>query len=154
VNYFRAMTNEPFGSLYFQLDSNGTESLTKLGRWSKVLGSINIVIGVSNLMFSLPYFLPDNDMNLFAIPTIGVAALLIYLGLQLTGSASHLRFALLNESDREFAAALNSIRKFLFISSLVYLGSLTIILTLVIIGSVLGIGFEELLKNETGPISI
>ncbi|SVA69563.1 uncharacterized protein METZ01_LOCUS122417, partial [marine metagenome] len=75
------MTNEPFGSLYFQLDSDGTKSLTKLGRWAKVLGSINIVIGVSNLMFSLPYFLPDNDMNLFAIPTIGVAALLIYLGL-------------------------------------------------------------------------
>ncbi|MCS5651097.1 MAG: hypothetical protein NZ825_00540, partial [Candidatus Marinimicrobia bacterium] len=61
------MKNEPFGSLYFQLDSDGTESLTKLGRWAKVLGSINVVIGVSNLMFSLPYFLPDNDMNLFAI---------------------------------------------------------------------------------------
>lgn len=93
-------------------------------------------------------------MSFLAIPTIGAAAFLIYLGLQLTSSASHLRFAVISESDGEFAAALDQIRKYLFISSLAYLGSLIIILTLVIIASALGVGFEELLKNEPGPVSI
>ena len=148
------MNPEPFSSLHFHLDSEGSKSLAKLGRWAKVLGSINIVLGGFNLVFSLPYFLPGNDMSFLAIPTSGAAAFLIYLGLQLTGSASHLRFAVISESDGEFAAALDQIRKYLFISSLAYLGSLIIILTLVIIASALGVGFEELLKNEPGPVSI
>ena len=93
-------------------------------------------------------------MSFLAIPIIGAAALLIYLGLLLTGFASNLRFAVISKSDRQFAEALDQIRKYLFISSLAYLGSLILILTLVIIASALGVGFEELFNNEPGPISI
>ena len=56
--------------------------------WSdgpRVLGSINIILGGFNLVVSLPYFLPGNDMRFLVIPIIGAAALLIYLGLLLTG---------------------------------------------------------------------
>ena len=148
------MTTEPFGSLHFHLDSEGSKSVSKLERWARALGSINIILGGFNLVVSLPYFLPGNDMSFLAIPTIGAAALLIYLGLLLTGFASNLRFAVISKSDRQFAEALDQIRKYLFISSLAYLGSLILILTLVIIASALGVGFEELFNNEPGPISI
>lgn len=142
-----------FKSLQFHLDDSGKETLFNLSRWSKILGIINIVLGSFNGLFAIPLIFGNQGAGSIIIPSLIMAGILIYMGLQLTGASSHLRFAFIHESDQGFSDALKKIQKFFFLSATLYLVGI-ILLFMMVYGMVAGLGFPEVSPEDSSVISI
>ena len=125
------MTVETFPSLQIHLDQEGRDSLFRLARWSKILGSINYGLGAFNGILSVPLLFKGHQMAALSIPSIFVSGILIYMGIQLNGASSKIQLSIANENDQDFAGALERIQKFFFFSATLYLiGSILFILIL------------------------
>ncbi|HIC36827.1 MAG TPA: hypothetical protein EYM47_02830 [Candidatus Marinimicrobia bacterium] len=148
------MSTDPFTSLQFHLDSTGRESLTKLSRWAKILGTINVVLGGFNGAFAIPLLFGERGLTVLAIPSMFFAGILIYMGLQLTGASSNLRFALMNESDKGFADAIEKIQKFFFLSATLYLVGIFLLFIMMGLGMLSGTGFPDIAPADPSVISI
>ena len=125
------METEPFPSLQIHLDREGQDSLFRLARWSRILGSINFGLGAFNGILSVPLLFKGHQMAALSIPSIFVSGILIYMGIQLNGASSKIQLSIANENDQDFAGALERIQKFFFFSATLYLiGSILFILIL------------------------
>ena len=125
------MATEPFPSLQIHLDREGQDSLFRLARWSRILGSINFGLGAFNGILSVPLLFKGHQMAALSIPSIFVSGILIYMGIQLNGASSKIQLSIANENDQDFAGALERIQKFFFFSATLYLiGSILFILIL------------------------
>ncbi len=125
------MAVEPFPSLQIHLDQEGRDSLFRLARWSKILGSINYGLGAFNGILSVPLLFKGHQMAALSIPSIFVSGILIYMGIQLNGASSKIIKSIAKESDQDFTCALDRIQKFFFFSATLYLiGSILFILIL------------------------
>ena len=125
------MSTEPFPSLQIHLDREGQDSLFRLARWSRILGSINFGLGAFNGILSVPLLFKGHQMAALSIPSIFVSGILIYMGIQLNGASSKIQLSIANENDQDFAGALERIQKFFFFSATLYLiGSILFILIL------------------------
>ncbi|HIA95252.1 MAG TPA: hypothetical protein EYO16_08225 [Candidatus Marinimicrobia bacterium] len=147
------MDSEPFKSLQFHLDAPGKGSLFKLSRWARILGVINVILGGFNGTFAIPLLFGGEGMGAIAFPSLFIAGILIYMGLQLTSASSNLQFAVINESDRGFSDALEKIQKFFFLSATLYLIGI-IFLLMMVFGMVSGSAFPELSPEDPSVISI
>ena len=125
------MATEPFPSLQIHLDREGQDSLFRLARWSRILGSINFGLGAFNGILSVPLLFKGHQMAALSIPSIFVSGILIYMGIQLNGASSKIQLSIANEKEQDFAGALERIQKFFFFSATLYLiGSILFILIL------------------------
>ena len=125
------MAVEPFPSLQIHLDQEGRDSLFRLARWSKILGSINYGLGAFNGILSVPLLFKGHQMAALSIPSIFVSGILIYMGIQLNGASSKIIKSIAKESDQDFTGALDRIQKFFFFSATLYLiGSILFIIIL------------------------
>ena len=147
------MDSEPFKSLQFHLDTPGKGSLFKLSRWARILGVINVILGGFNGTFAIPLLFAGEGMGAIAVPSLIMAGILIYMGLQLTSASSNLQFAVINESDRGFSDALEKIQKFFFLSATLCLIGI-IFLLMMVFGMVSGSAFPELSPEDPSVISI
>jgi len=145
---------EPFSSLQFHLDNQGKSQILKLATWSKILGYVNIILGGFNAAVSLPNFLMGNELQITVIPSVMAAGVLIYMGLQLTGASANLRSASINENDQAFANALEQIRRFFFLSVMVYLVGLILLVSLMASFTATGTEMENVVKDGSSGIPI
>ena len=145
---------EPFSSLQFHLDNQGKSQILKLAMWSKILGFVNVILGGLNAAVSLPNFLMGNELQITVIPSIIAAGVLIYMGLQLTGASANLRFAIINENDHAFANALEQIRRFFFLSVMVYLVGFILLVSLMATFTATGPEMENVVKEGSSGIPI
>ena len=145
---------EPFSSFQFHLDNQGKSQIAKLATWSKILGYVNIILGGFNAAVSLPNFLMGNELQITVIPSVMVAGVLIYMGLQLTGASANLRSASINENDQAFANALEQIRRFFFLSVMVYLVGLILLVSLMASFTTSGAEMENVVKEGSSGIPI
>ncbi len=145
---------EPFSSLQFHLDNQGKSQIAKLATWSKVLGYVNLILGGFNAAVSLPNFLMGNELQITIIPSVIAAGVLIYMGLQLTGASANLRFASISENDQAFANALEQIRRFFFLSVMVYLVGFILLVSLMATLTATGPEMENVVKEGSSGIQI
>ena len=148
------MAPEPFKSLQYHLDKSGQDVLYKLAQWSKVLGYFNVTLGGCNGIIAIPLLFGEQRLAAISIPSIFMSGILIYMGIQLTGAATNLRFAGINESDKGFSDALVKIQKFFFLSATLYLIGFILILLMLGLGLMASGGFRELVPQDPATVSI
>ncbi len=138
-----------FSSLQIHLDDQGQESLLKLARWGKILGSINFGLGIFNGLVALPLLFGGHKLATIGISSFFISGILIYMGLQLNGASKNIRFAITNENDQIFFNALEKIQKFFFLSATLYLIGFIFLIFLMSLGLIASSGHGLIEKSPT-----
>ena len=107
--------------LNYNLDLVGLITIEKMYKWTKIVGTLNIVLGVVYCLSIL----------FLSIPTLIMGIITIIMGSKLVTAANHLQFAVQNKDEESFATAVDQLRQYFFINGIL------LIVTFVIIGLVL-----------------
>jgi len=148
------LTQELFSSLQIHLDDEGLLSLTKLARWSKILGSINFFLGTLNGLMIIPIIFNDQKMIVIAILPLLISGVLIYMGIELNKASRNIHVAIINERDDKLSDALINIQKFFFLSVTLYLVSFVLLIFLMGLGMLFNNEIPALIPNRSTTVSI
>ena len=107
--------------LNYNLDLVGLITIEKMYKWTKIVGTLNIVLGVVYCLSIL----------FLSIPTLIMGIITIIMGSKLVTAANHLQFAVQNKDEESFATAVDQLRQYFLINGIL------LIVTFIIIGLVL-----------------
>ncbi len=130
--------------LQFPLDFRGQESLTKLAKWSKFVGIMNILVGI---FYTLTIFV-------MSIPTVVIGVIYILIGTKLNSASAQLKFSLAQKDSDGFVSAIDHIRESIFLNGVLFIISIVVVglvlLSILIFGSV----FWDLFYETTRDYSL
>ncbi|MFQ6604457.1 MAG: DUF5362 family protein [Fidelibacterota bacterium] len=113
--------------------------LERLARWSWILGSITIVMGLLNL---LTLFTFEGNI-LWLIPVMLFSLFFIYLGTRLTAATAFLRQSFQTRDSRDFLTAMDEFYKYFFLVALLYIVAFVFVIVGMVIVAALGNAVNE-----------
>ncbi len=103
--------------LSIPLSENHIFRLKRLARWSWILGSITLVLGILNL---LTLFTFEGNI-LWLIPIALFSLFFIYLGTRLTAATAFLRQSFQTRDSEDFLTAMDEFYKYFLLVALLYI---------------------------------
>jgi hypothetical protein len=107
--------------LDYNLDLLGLITIEKMYKWTKIVGILNIALGILYCLSIL----------FLSVPTVIMGIITIIMGSKLFNAANHLQFALQNKDSESFTTAIDQLRQYFLINGIL------LIVTFIIIGILL-----------------
>ncbi|MBT4785526.1 MAG: hypothetical protein HN653_07985 [Candidatus Marinimicrobia bacterium] len=107
--------------LSYNLDLLGLITIEKMYKWTKIVGILNITLGI---VYSL-------SILFFSVPTFIMGIITIVMGSKLVTAANHFQFAVQNKDSESFTTAIDQLRQYFLINGIL------LIVTFVMIGILL-----------------
>ena len=128
----------------FSLNAEGRLTITRLKKWTKFVGVMNIISGA---IYCLTIFI-------LSIPTVIVGVVTIFMGTKLTIAANHLEYAMENSDNKSFQIAIDQLQRYFLINGGLLIASLVFIVFLLTILGLFANVFIEFWNNQSFNYSI